>query len=126
MRLTFIDLFCGIGGFHQALTTHADCVLACDIDENCRKVYEENFGIIPGADVRVVKENVPKHDILTAGFPCQPFSKSGSQLGFLDKIRGTLFEDIMDIVRLKHPSVIILENVRNFASHDEGLSLIHI
>lgn len=123
MRLTFIDLFCGIGGFHQALTTHADCVLACDIDENCRKVYEENFGIIPGADVRVVKENVPKHDILTAGFPCQPFSKSGSQLGFLDKIRGTLFEDIMDIVRLKHPSVIILENVRNFASHDEGRTL---
>jgi len=123
MRLKFVDLFCGIGGFHQALITHADCVLACDIDENCRKVYEENFGIIPRGDIRIVKENVPKHDILTAGFPCQPFSKSGSQLGFLDKIRGTLFDDIMDIVRLKCPSVIILENVRNFSSHDEGRTL---
>jgi len=123
VRLRFVDLFCGIGGFHQALTTHADCVLACDIDENCRKVYQENFGIIPGNDIRIVKENVVDHDILTAGFPCQPFSKSGNQLGFLDKIRGTLFEDIMDIVRSKKPSVIILENVRNFESHDEGRTL---
>jgi DNA (cytosine-5)-methyltransferase 1 len=123
MRLRFVDLFCGIGGFHQALSTHADLVHACDIDADCRKVYTDNFDNIPGDDIRIVKENIVAHDILTAGFPCQPFSKSGSQLGFLDKIRGTLFEDIMDIVRLHSPSVIVLENVRNFETHDEGRTL---
>ena len=123
MRLRFVDLFCGIGGFHQALSTHADLVHACDIDADCREIYFKNFDHYPGVDIRNGKENVPHHDILTAGFPCQPFSKSGSQLGFLDKIRGTLFEDIMDIVRGNKPSVIILENVRNFETHDEGRTL---
>lgn len=123
MRLRFVDLFCGIGGFHQALSTHADLVHACDIDADCREVYANNFDHIPGADIRNVKENVLPHDILAAGFPCQPFSKSGGQLGFLDKIRGTLFEDIMDIVKVHYPSVIILENVRNFETHDEGKTL---
>jgi len=123
MRLRFVDLFCGIGGFHQALSTHADLVHACDIDADCREVYGNNFDHLPGVNIRNGKENVPPHEILTAGFPCQPFSKSGSQLGFLDKIRGTLFEDIMDIVRANEPSVILLENVRNFETHDEGRTL---
>lgn len=123
MRLRFVDLFCGIGGFHQALSTHADLVYACDIDTDCREIYSDNFNQIPATDIREGKENIPPHDILTAGFPCQPFSKSGSQLGFLDKIRGTLFEDVMDIIRMNNPSVIILENVRNFETHDNGRTL---
>ena len=77
MRLRFADLFCGIGGFHQALSTHADLVYACDIDAQCRQVYSNNFDHLPGADIRKAKENVPRHDILTAGFPCQPFSVAG-------------------------------------------------
>ena len=119
-RLTFADLFCGIGGFHQALKPHADLIFACDKDKDCREMYNKNFDNIPHGDIVEAKELVLPHDILTAGFPCQPFSKSGSQLGFLDKIRGTLFEDIMDIVRQHHPSVVILENVRNFETHDDG------
>jgi len=119
-------LFCGIGGFHEALRAirpDFDCVYACDTDIHCQKVYRSNFNINAYGDIRDTKELVPDHQLLCAGFPCQPFSKSGSQLGFLDLIRGTLFEDIMDIVRNKQPEYVLLENVANLLSHDKGRTL---
>ena len=112
--LTFIDLFCGIGGFHQALTKIGfNCVFACDIDENCRKTYQANYGLKPEGDITKINvDTIPKFDILCAGFPCQPFSKAGFQKGFDDN-RGNLFFTICDIVKFHKPKYIILENVRN-------------
>ena len=118
--MRFVDLFCGIGGFHAALEELGhDCVFACDIDEAAAEVYETNFGIQPKQDIRECK-NLPDFDILCAGFPCQPFSKSGSQEGFEDETRGTLFHEIMRIVKESNPSILFLENVPNLESHDGG------
>ena len=121
-RFTYIDLFCGIGGFHQAMSHFGGkCVFACDIDEDCRKVYEENYGLKPHGDITQIDEkDIPEHDVLCAGFPCQSFSKAGHRLGFEDKTRGTLFFDIARIVSFHKPKFIILENVKNLASHDKG------
>jgi DNA (cytosine-5)-methyltransferase 1 len=117
---TFLDLFAGIGGFHLALADlGGTCVLACEIDAQCRDVYRRRFPDTPLAgDVRELAREpimIPDHDVLAAGFPCQPFSKSGAQLGLRDKTRGTLFFEIMEIVRAKQPRFVILENVRNLA-----------
>ena len=116
----FIDLFAGIGGFHLALTElGGKCVLASEIDRDCAAVYQENFPrtrLI--GDVHEISRNpnkIPAHDVLCAGFPCQPFSKSGQQMGIRDKTRGTLFFEIMEIVRARHPRFLVLENVRNLA-----------
>jgi len=119
--MKFIDLFCGIGGFHQALKNVGfECVFACDIDEGCRKTYEANHGIIPASDIkRVDPASIPEFDVLCAGFPCQPFSKAGFQKGF-DDDRGNLFFNICKIAELHKPKYMILENVRNLASHDSG------
>lgn len=115
---TFIDLFAGIGGFHAALSAlGGECVYASEIDEAAVKIYQHNWDmnvhgdIIPETDP-VVK--VPKHDILAAGFPCQPFSKSGYQRG-MDEARGTLFWNICRILEEHRPSIVLLENVRNIA-----------
>ena len=118
----FIDLFSGIGGFHQAMEKlGGECVLASDIDKDCREVYEKNYGIKPLADIRLIDEKlIPDHDVLCAGFPCQPFSKGGFQNGFTDTTRGTLFYEIVRIIKAKKPRFLILENVRNLASHDGG------
>lgn len=120
----FIDLFAGLGGFRLALQSlGAKCVYSSEWDEPVRKVYIENFNDIPDGDITKVDENVvPDHDILCAGFPCQAFSISGKQRGFEDS-RGTLFFDVARIVKAKKPKVVFMENVKNFASHDNGQTL---
>lgn len=121
-KFKFIDLFSGIGGFHQALSSFGGkCVLASDIDANAIKVYKQNYDIDSNINVRDIKdEKVPDHDVLCAGFPCQAFSKAGKQEGFLDQTRGTLFFEVARILNAKHPKYFILENVRNLVSHDNG------
>lgn len=119
--MRFVDLFCGIGGFHHALSQLGhECVFACDIDEECRKVYHENWDMTAFDDVRTWSDEIDDHEILCAGFPCQPFSKSGNQLGFEDKIRGTLFAEISKIIQLKSPKYVLLENVANLRTHNNG------
>lgn len=117
----FIDLFCGIGGFHQAFANmNGECVFACDIDEKCRTIYEKNYGIKPHGDITKINiDEIPYFDVLCGGFPCQPFSKAGYQKGFDDN-RGNLFFNICDIIKKHKPKYILLENVRNLASHDGG------
>ena len=119
--MKFIDLCCGIGGFHQALTKLGfECVLASDIDDDCRKNYEQNYKIKPMGDLTDIKvQDIPTFNILCAGFPCQPFSKAGEQKGF-DDTRGNIFFDICKIIKYHTPEYLILENVRNLASHDKG------
>ncbi|MBV1708337.1 MAG: DNA cytosine methyltransferase, partial [Erysipelothrix sp.] len=131
-EFTFIDLFAGIGGFHQAMTKiGGKCVFASEIDTNAAVVYEKNYGIYPAGDItKVVENEIPKFDILCAGFPCQAFSKAGYQKGFSDT-RGTLFFDIERILKYhlsvyKSPKIIVLENVRNLVSHDKGNTWITI
>lgn len=119
----FIDLFCGIGGFHLALSSFgAECVFASDIDKEACAVYEKNFNMKPDGDItKIEAKDIPKHDILCAGFPCQPFSISGNQKGFDDeKGRGKLFFDIVRIAKHHKPKVLLLENVKNFEKHDNG------
>ena len=120
-HIKFIDLFCGIGGFHQAiLNINGKCVFACDIDEACRDTYKLNYGLKPESDITKVQiDKIPAFDLLCAGFPCQPFSKAGFQKGFEDN-RGNLFFNICEIVKYHKPKFLLLENVRNLSSHDEG------
>ncbi|MCG3773613.1 MAG: Modification methylase HhaI [Nitrospira sp.] len=122
--LKFVDLFAGIGGFHVALSNlEHRCVFASEIDPVLRGVYQDNFPDMRErlvGDLTLHKEQVPKHDVLCAGFPCQPFSKSGRQLGAADKTRGTLFRDILDVLAHRRPRFVILENVGNFERHDGG------
>ncbi|MBR5319582.1 MAG: DNA cytosine methyltransferase [Peptococcaceae bacterium] len=122
--VTFIDLFCGIGGFHTALSSlGGKCVFASDIDKFAKEVYERNYGMEPHDDIRKIPvEEIPKHDILCAGFPCQPFSISGNRKGF-DDPRGNLFFDIVKILDYHRPKVVFLENVKNFEKHDGGKTL---
>lgn len=121
-QFKFIDLFCGIGGFHQAMEAlGGECVFASDIDEDCRKTYKANYGIEPWGDITKIKaEDIPPHDVLCGGFPCQAFSKAGKRLGFEDQTKGTLFFDILRIMEYHKPKYALLENVRNLASHDGG------
>jgi DNA (cytosine-5)-methyltransferase 1 len=120
-KMKFIDLCCGIGGFHQALSNMGmKCVLASDIDKNCRENYELNYKIKPKGDLTKIDiKTIPNFDVLCAGFPCQPFSKAGQQNGFNDN-RGNIFFDICDIIKYHNPKYIILENVRNLSTHDKG------
>jgi DNA (cytosine-5)-methyltransferase 1 len=120
----FVDLFCGIGGFHLALSAFgAECVFASDINESACKVYEKNFHIKPMGDIKKIKcKEIPEHDILCAGFPCQPFSISGNQQGFNDP-NGKLFFEIIRIARFHKPKMILLENVKNLMVHDNGSTL---
>lgn len=115
----FVDLFAGVGGFHAAMKAYGGaCVYAVEIDKQAANVYEKNWGeralgdITRDADADLGIMEVPPHDVLCAGFPCQPFSKSGAQHG-MEEARGTLFFNIASIIKVHHPSVVLLENVRN-------------
>ena len=125
--LRFIDLFCGIGGFHQALDSlGAKCILACDIDEKCRINYELNYGIKPVKDIKDINEKtLPDFDILCGGFPCQPFSSGGKKRTFGDK-RGLLFDEIIRIVKHKQPRFLFLENVKHILKVSNGEVLKYI
>ena len=111
--LNFIDLFAGIGGFRIALErTGAKCVFSSEIDKWACETYERNFGQYPSGDISKIKESeIPSHDILCAGFPCQAFSIGGYRKGF-DDTRGTLFFEVARILKNKRPSAFILENVK--------------
>ena len=118
---SFIDLFAGLGGFRLALESlGVKCVYSSEWDKYVADVYKENFKDIPDGDItKVDAKRISDHDILCAGFPCQPFSISGSKRGF-DDSRGTLFFDVSRIIKEKRPKVVFLENVKNFAKHDNG------
>jgi DNA (cytosine-5)-methyltransferase 1 len=124
MPLKFIDLFAGLGGFHFALEDlGCECVFASEIKEDLRKLYSINFpGVKIEGDITKIKpEQIPAHDILCAGFPCQPFSQAGKRQGFNDeKDRGNLFNYICDILGHHHPRYVFLENVANLMGHDYG------
>lgn len=123
-NMKFVDLFAGIGGFHQALSNFgSECVFVSEWDKYAAQTYAENYGIIPEGDItQILEENIPKHDILCAGFPCQAFSISGKQQGFNDT-RGTLFFDIARIASYHSPKILFLENVKNFIKHNGGNTL---
>lgn len=123
----FIDLFAGIGGFHQAAASNGGlCVFASEIDSAAKIAYEANYGIKPEGDItKIDKASIPDHDLLCAGFPCQPFSIIGSRLGF-DDIRGTLFFEIVKILEIKKPPMIVLENVKQLATHDNKKTITKI
>ena len=120
-KLKFIDLFCGIGGFHQALKNMGcECVLACDIDKYCREVYKNNYGIDVFSDVKKIDPlELTDFDILCAGFPCQAFSNAGKKKTFSDS-RGLLFDEIIRIVKVKKPRFLFLENVKHILKVDNG------
>ncbi len=128
--IRFVDLFCGIGGFHIGVTQaalsldkRAECVWACDIDRWARECYAENFSLEPVGDITQVNEcEVPDHDLLCAGFPCQAFSVFGKMRGFADT-RGTLFFDIARILKAKRPAMFILENVKQLITHHQGQTI---
>ncbi|APB33844.1 modification methylase NgoBI [Gloeomargarita lithophora Alchichica-D10] len=128
--LKFCDLFCGIGGFRLAAQIAGKlfnleplCVFSSDIDPDAQKIYEANFGEKPAGDIKKIEAHqIPDHDVLFAGFPCQPFSICGDMNGF-DDMRGTLFFDIVRILEKKRPRVFILENVKQLKGHDQGRTL---
>jgi DNA (cytosine-5)-methyltransferase 1 len=118
---TFIDLFAGIGGMRLAFQKNGGtCVFSSEWDKFAQQTYSENFNETPAGDIRSIKESdIPTHDILLAGFPCQPFSHAGLKMGFEDT-RGTLFFDIARIIKFHKPKLVLLENVKGFLSHDKG------
>ena len=126
----FIDLFAGIGGMRIAFQNiGCRCVFSSEWDKNCQKTYYANFGEIPYGDItKINAKDIPNHDILVAGFPCQPFSiagvskknSMGRATGFADKTQGTLFFDVCRIIAEKRPKAFMLENVKNLKSHDKG------
>jgi DNA (cytosine-5)-methyltransferase 1 len=127
----FVDLFAGIGGMRLGFESHGNCrcVFSSEIDRFARETYRSNFGEEPSGDiVRIPSEDIPAHDILVAGFPCQPFSIAGVSKyeslgrghGFRDRTKGTLFREIVRILESHRPTAFLLENVKNLRSHDRG------
>ncbi len=121
---TFADLFCGIGGFHYAASSFGlRCVFASDIDEKAQLQYEHNFRMRPAGDITQIEaEDIPDHDIMFGGFPCQPFSIIGRREGMNDE-RGTLIYEITRILSVKKPSAFVLENVRQLATINKGRTM---
>ena len=127
IEIKYIDLFCGLGAFHSAFDFISNsrikynCVFACDIDDNVRKIYKANHKIEPAGDIKDVDiAKMPDFDILCGGFPCQPFSIAGKKEGFDDKIKGNLFFSILKIIDIKNPNTVILENVKNLLTINNG------
>jgi DNA (cytosine-5)-methyltransferase 1 len=129
-KIRFIDLFCGLGGFRLAIDRvcgdrgiTSECVFSSDIDADVQKIYRANFGETPRGDITLIPESeIPDHDILFAGFPCQPFSICGDLKGFEDT-RGTLFFHIARILKAKQPRAFVLENVKQLRGHQGGKTL---
>ena len=122
-QIKYIDLFCGLGAFHQAFDTNSqfECVFASDIDAGIQKIYKTNYGLDIHGDIRTIDiDKMPNFDILCAGFPCQPFSIAGNGEGFNDNEKGNLFYEILKIIDKKQPPMCILENVKNLKTHDDG------
>ena len=123
--IRFIDLFCGIGGFHQAfnslgLNYNTKCVLACDKDKPCREIYETNYNIKVTEDIKKLKpEDIPEYDVLCAGFPCQPFSNAGKKSTFKHD-KGLLFDEIMRLIKDYKPKLMFLENVKHILKVSNG------
>ncbi|MCM2308653.1 MAG: DNA (cytosine-5-)-methyltransferase [Sulfuritalea sp.] len=128
MHFRFVDLFAGLGGFHLALhRLGGQCVFASEWKGHLRDLYEVNFRIRPAGDItQVSPAEIPDHEILTAGFPCQPFSKAGDQLGFECTDQGNLFFNVATILQHKRPQYFILENVPNLLKHDDGRTWLEI
>ncbi len=127
-KLKIIDLFAGIGGirlgFEKSSNKGVDCVFTSEWDKYSKETYQENFGSksVQGDITKVLLKDIPKHDILLAGFPCQPFSQAGLKKGFSDT-RGTLFFDVERILKSKKPKAFLLENVKQLRGHDKGRTL---
>ncbi len=129
-RFTFIDLFAGIGGMRIAFERQGGvCMFSSEWDSYAQKTYLSNFGVLPQGDItKINADDIPEHDVLVAGFPCQPFSIAGVSkknslgiaTGFQDKTQGTLFFDVCRIIDAKRPKAFLLENVKNLKSHDKG------
>jgi DNA (cytosine-5)-methyltransferase 1 len=140
-KYSFIDLFAGIGGFHIAFSNlDCNCVFVSEFEKFARMTYESNFRpkypklfknpkLFSGDITEItdtdenILENIPRFDILTGGFPCQPFSQAGFKKGFLDKTRGTLFFNIVKILEVRQPKAFFIENVRGLLTHDEGKTI---
>ena len=133
MKYSFIDLFAGIGGMRlgfegacEELGYKSDCIFSSEWDVKCQDTYESNFNERPDGDISYIVDHelhkIKKHDVLMAGFPCQPFSNAGLKKGFND-IRGTLFHDIAVVLKEKRPKAFLLENVKGLRSHDKGNTL---
>lgn len=124
-NLKFIDLFAGIGGFRLAGEENGmECVFSSEIDKFACEVYKNNFGEMPEGDItKIEAKDIPDFDVLFAGFPCQPFSYAGQLQGFEDEIRGTLFFDVVRILKEKKPKMFLLENVKGLKSHEKGKTL---
>lgn len=129
MLYKFIDLFAGIGGIRLAFEPYGKCVFSSEWDNKARETYQNNFGHLPHGDITEIDaKEIPNHDILLAGFPCQPFSLAGvskknslgKKHGFEDETQGTLFFDIARIIQEKQPKAFLLENVKNLKNHDKG------
>jgi DNA (cytosine-5)-methyltransferase 1 len=126
--MRFADVFAGLGGFHLAAKElGGECVFASELNSGLRSLYSKNFGIEPLGDIRHVGvKDIPAHDLLCAGFPCQPFSKAGEQAGWQDTERGNVFDSIIAILREHMPEFVMLENVAHFANHDGGSSYLRV
>jgi DNA (cytosine-5)-methyltransferase 1 len=127
-NMKFIDLFAGLGGFHLALERLGhECVFACELDPELRTLYRKNFGLQPAGDIREIEiSKIPNHDVLCAGFPCQPFSKAGEQQGFDCPKSGDLFDFVLQIIRHRKPQYLILENVPNITRHNNGTTWLEL
>jgi DNA (cytosine-5)-methyltransferase 1 len=125
MDFRFIDLFAGIGGMRLAFEkVGGECVFSSEWDKDSQRTYEANFGETPAGDItKIEAKDIPKFDVLLAGFPCQPFSSIGKRAGFKHKTQGTLFYDVLRIIEDKRPSAFLLENVKGLVSHDKGKTL---